>query len=299
MASEYGWNEDRRPVGRGGGDDADFWRARREQRLTGRTADQDRSQGAGYFGGRERQEQEFGRGGEDVGYRGGRFEPDYGAGAHHLSDEARDASLRSGYGRDQGRDRFGGGFDRARSSFDERSFAPYDSGIERGGRSGQERDLWREGRSSDVFADDEAKRRRFGADAGAEHGLFGSHRGRGPKGYTRSDERIREDVHDVLTDDPQLDATHITAEVSGAEVTLNGHVVSRRDKRRAEDIIERVSGVRHVQNNLRVHDSNYNAATASAGGPAAAGPLATAAPAETTSAAAGAANAHQGVSGRA
>ncbi len=297
MASEYGWNEDRRPVGRGGGDDADFWRARREQRLTGQ-ADHDRFERGGAFGGRERQEQAFGRGGEDVGYRAGRHDGDHGPGAYELSEDYRDAYGRSGGRRDQGRDRFDAGWDRARSFGDERSFAPSDSGTQRWGRSGRDRDPWREGRSPDVFADDEARLRRAGEDAGAEHGLFGSHRGRGPKGYTRSDERIREDVHDVLTDDPQLDATHITAEVSGAEVTLNGHVVSRRDKRRAEDIIERVSGVRHVQNNLRVHDSNYNAATASAGGPAAAGPLA-AAPADTASTSAGAANPRQGVSGRA
>jgi hypothetical protein len=30
----------------------------------------------------------------------------------------------------------------------------------------------------------------------------GRHRGRGPKGYTRSDDRIREEVCDRLTDDP-------------------------------------------------------------------------------------------------
>ena len=40
--------------------------------------------------------------------------------------------------------------------------------------------------------------------------------------------------------------------VSGAEVTLNGTVETRYDKRLAEDIAESVSGVTHVQNNLRV-----------------------------------------------
>ena len=37
----------------------------------------------------------------------------------------------------------------------------------------------------------------------------GPHRGRGPKGYTRSDERIREDVNDRLSDDPFVDASEI------------------------------------------------------------------------------------------
>ena len=78
------------------------------------------------------------------------------------------------------------------------------------------------------------------------------HRGRGPRGYARSDERINEDVHDRLTEDWVLDASDITVSVSGGEVTLDGTVDSRQDKRRAEDIVDDVSGVGHVQNNLRV-----------------------------------------------
>jgi hypothetical protein len=79
-----------------------------------------------------------------------------------------------------------------------------------------------------------------------------SHRGRGPKGYQRSDERICEDISDRLTDDPVVDASEIEVRVAGSEVTLNGTVASRTEKRRAEDIAEDVSGVTHVQNNLRV-----------------------------------------------
>lgn len=80
----------------------------------------------------------------------------------------------------------------------------------------------------------------------------GEHRGRGPKNYTRSDERILGDVNDRLTDDSWLDAQEITVEVVNREVTLSGTVVSRDDKRRAEELAESVSGVDHVQNNLRV-----------------------------------------------
>lgn len=80
----------------------------------------------------------------------------------------------------------------------------------------------------------------------------GEHRGRGPKNYTRSDERIREDVNDRLSDDSWLDASEIDVQVSSGEVTLLGTVGSRDDKRRAEDVAEEVSGVKHVQNNLRV-----------------------------------------------
>jgi osmotically-inducible protein OsmY len=78
------------------------------------------------------------------------------------------------------------------------------------------------------------------------------HRGRGPKGYRRSDERIREDVSDRLYDDPYVDASDIEVTVSGGEVSLAGAVDSRETRRRAEDLAEGVSGVTHVQNNLRV-----------------------------------------------
>ena len=79
-----------------------------------------------------------------------------------------------------------------------------------------------------------------------------SHSGRGPKGYIRSDERIREDVSDRLTDDWLVDAGNIEVAVANGEITLSGTVDSRQAKRRAEDCAESVSGVRNVQNNLRV-----------------------------------------------
>ena len=80
----------------------------------------------------------------------------------------------------------------------------------------------------------------------------GQHRGRGPKGYRRSDDRIREDINDRLTDDAWLDASDIEVQVREAEVTLSGKVNRRDDKRRAEDLAEAVSGVKNVLNNLRV-----------------------------------------------
>jgi hypothetical protein len=55
-----------------------------------------------------------------------------------------------------------------------------------------------------------------------------------------------------LSDDPFVDASEVEVSVSSCEVTLLGTVDNRDAKRRAEDIAEQVSGVRHVQNNLRV-----------------------------------------------
>ncbi len=92
------------------------------------------------------------------------------------------------------------------------------------------------------------------ADASRERwpGYEGPHRGRGPRGYRRSDERIREDVCERLTHDSWLDAGNIEVEVHDAEVTLTGYVDSRQAKRRAEDTIENISGIRDIHNQLRI-----------------------------------------------
>lgn len=91
----------------------------------------------------------------------------------------------------------------------------------------------------------------FGRATGLQQREPGPHRGRGPKGYQRSDERIRDDVCDSLTEAHDVDATHIDVQVTGGMVTLTGTVDSRYEKRRAEDISEMVSGVKDVQNQLR------------------------------------------------
>jgi osmotically-inducible protein OsmY len=106
-------------------------------------------------------------------------------------------------------------------------------------------------------------------DGDADHAWranMGEHRGRGPKNYTRSDDRIREDVNDRMADDSWLDASEIEVQVAKCEVTLTGTVHSREDKRRAEDLAEQVSGVKHVQNNLRVQASGAQTASQGAAG---------------------------------
>lgn len=99
------------------------------------------------------------------------------------------------------------------------------------------------------FGDEDAERRR----------QMDQFRGKGPKGYVRTDERIREDVNDKLSDDSMLDASDIEVTVASGEVTLSGTVSSRLDKRRAEDLAESVSGVNHLQNNLRVKPNEATA----------------------------------------
>lgn len=95
------------------------------------------------------------------------------------------------------------------------------------------------------FGNEEAEQRRA---------MDRGHRGRGPKNYTRSDDRIREDVSDRIADDPHVDASALEVSVSDGEVTLDGIVDDRFAKRHTEDIGENVSGVKHLQNNLRTRD---------------------------------------------
>lgn len=77
-------------------------------------------------------------------------------------------------------------------------------------------------------------------------------RGMGPRHYTRSDERIREDVCDELSDDGEVDARDIDIEVKDATVTLTGTVPERYMKHRAEDISDDCRGVKDVENRIRV-----------------------------------------------
>lgn len=79
-----------------------------------------------------------------------------------------------------------------------------------------------------------------------------SYRGKGPKGYQRSDDRVREDVCDRLEQDHDIDASDIEVKVSGGTVTLSGSVSDRSMKRRAEDLVESIQGVRDVENQIRV-----------------------------------------------
>lgn len=83
----------------------------------------------------------------------------------------------------------------------------------------------------------------------------GGQRGKGPKGYVRSENRIREDVYERLTEDDRLDATNIEVQVQGDTVILSGTTQSKEEKRRAEDLVERITGVRNVENRIHIDNS--------------------------------------------
>ncbi len=82
--------------------------------------------------------------------------------------------------------------------------------------------------------------------------LAGEYRGRGPKNWRRSDERIREDVCRAMTEHPQLDCSDVQVDVEDGEVILSGTIRERRLKRLAEDIAYDVPGVVDVLNEIRI-----------------------------------------------
>ncbi len=155
-----------------------------------------------------------------------------------------DSPSRGMYGNQGGRS-----FDYDRSRYGRGQERGYEYESDRSG-SGGDRGWW--DRASDEvaswFGDEEAERRRR---MDEQRDRF---RGKGPKGYRRSDERIKEDVNDRLSEG-YFDASDIEVSVQNAEVTLTGTVNNRSDKRRAEDIAESVSGVSNVENRLRVKQS--------------------------------------------
>jgi len=83
-------------------------------------------------------------------------------------------------------------------------------------------------------------------------------RGRGPRHADdtpapgNEDARIWNDVSACLTDDWYVDGTEITVSVDSGEVTLDGVVENRAEKRLAEDCADSVAGVVDVHNNLRI-----------------------------------------------
>jgi hypothetical protein len=80
---------------------------------------------------------------------------------------------------------------------------------------------------------------------------------RGPKGYQRSDERLKEDISERLMEAYHIDSSEVTVEVRGAKVSLEGTVPSRHMKHAIEDMVDRCPGVLEIDNRIRVAGLNY------------------------------------------
>ena len=80
----------------------------------------------------------------------------------------------------------------------------------------------------------------------------GPHYGKGPKGYRRSDERIREEACERIARQGFIDATDVEVHVETAVIRLTGTVATRPEKRGLEQILERVHGVDEITNEIRL-----------------------------------------------
>ena len=237
------------------------------------------------FRGNRGSNQEFGRDYEESGRPGysqpqrGFGQPTYGQGQQNLGQHG-GYSEESGYDRErrqgfvgpasEGYRRYGESYGRGPEGMDREtgSYSGYGSGNPYGGStsgsygSGRSQGVggsWQQsggtrgygsefGRGVQDFGGGSS----FGETQRPDSATRGRFTGRGPKGYVRSDERIREDVSDRLEQHGEIDATDIEVRVSNGEVTLEGTVEDRRTKRLAEDIIEICPGVKQVHNRIRV-----------------------------------------------
>lgn len=275
VSENRGHRDSGRSSGMGSGDGG--WQSRYERQMT--------SNREGDFEGGYNQRQ-YGRQSEgDYNYGGGQrglssgysdFGGDYSRGSRNLYDRGYQGMGRRDYENQENRigganyDRYGdqgrfdqgqsyrgghGGFGSSGSGWGRTNYGnrDYDRGDWRnrdyGRGEGEERSWW--DRTTDEvsswFGDQDAERRRE-----RDRNLRGEYRGKGPKNYSRSDDRIKEDINDRLSDDPFIDASDIDVTVSSGEVTLTGTVDHRSTKRRAEDLAEAVSGVKNVENRIRV-----------------------------------------------
>jgi hypothetical protein len=197
-----------------------------------RYSDRERDYNMGGYGGGRRQDEFYMRGaytgrGEEGGSYGYGPSDDY---------------ERTGYGQQDN----GGSRGRMNTGWSDRDF---DSGRYNWNRGGQ-RGGWAQ---DDEWAVDPAFIGR-----GFPREATGPHTGRGPKGYVRSDDQIKQDVCERLTQHGHIDASDIEIRVEGNEVTLTGTVDSRKAKRMAERVVDSVSGVRDVHNQLRVNRSMHS-----------------------------------------
>jgi osmotically-inducible protein OsmY len=253
-------------------------------------AGQQRTYGEQYHGNLKQREEETNRArGHNYGHEEGnrRYSQDYDQGGYgKVGNTGGGNSDWNSYG-SSGND-MGGNYERRSQDYDNRfnagnygqrqgGYNRQNSGYGQGGNQyGQNRyqgndndnDWWDRAKNkvSSWFSDDddrnEGNRRNYNMHEGNRHNVDnsseqqgrGQHWGKGPRGYQRSEDRIREDVCERLAYDGHVDASDIDVKVEGTEVILTGTVRSRAEKRRAEDLVDSIMGVHNVENRIRVNN---------------------------------------------
>jgi osmotically-inducible protein OsmY len=95
--------------------------------------------------------------------------------------------------------------------------------------------------------------RHFGQQYGQGQSYAGGRRfTSGPKGYQRSDERLKEDISERLMELHHIDSSDVSIDVRGAKVVLDGTVPSRHMKHAIEDLVDACPGVQDIDNRVRV-----------------------------------------------
>lgn len=120
------------------------------------------------------------------------------------------------------------------------------------------REDYRQADYSSTYRYDPATGRNYRPYEGVERRSFGgvvrdppAKRRRGP-----SDRVLWAVIAERLDDERGLDLRDVEVSVLDGEVTLNGTVRHKADKRRVEDAVD-IDGVDHVQNNLRVRERTW------------------------------------------
>jgi CBS domain-containing protein len=245
-----------------------------------------RGEFGGYPGGRGERDAGYGHGGgaqerSRGGGHGGAGQAWQGSGAH---DGGRGWSG-TGQGEPGGRrGRPGPGRHWADEAWSDASWSERDrgGGGERAGYTGPSETGWRSGAGygsgygsgygagAVAGGDDRGSPSRWGSGGavGWGGGMTGAAQGRnrGPKGWQRSDERIHDDVCERLSAERDVDPSEVTVQVSAGTVTLTGSVSDRVMKYRIEDVVDGCSGVRDVDNRLRVNRGGLGTATDTGGG---------------------------------
>ncbi|MDB4967981.1 MAG: signaling domain protein osmotic stress response related protein [Myxococcales bacterium] len=227
-----GWMERGRDQQRFGRDDQQRW-GRDQQPEMQRSFDQQR-------GGREDE------GGYNYGYGMRGYDREgYGREGNMPQSFGREGSMQQSYGREG----FGREGNMPQSYYGREGF-----GREGYGREG----FGREGYGREGFMPQSFGREGYTQHGYAQQGYSQSQRqmGRPPKGFVRSDERLKEEISEIIMRTGWIDAGDVVIEVRDGEVTLTGTVDDRQQKRALEDLSVEVLGVKDVHNQVRVQPTS-------------------------------------------
>lgn len=81
------------------------------------------------------------------------------------------------------------------------------------------------------------------------------HAGKGPRGYTKRDQAILEEICEELTRDSHIDASQLSVQVVDGVVILSGEIESLEAKDRIMGIVSEVHGISQFVNEMRVSDA--------------------------------------------